>query len=111
MDGLDNRPVNAWAQGWVRLAGVRVAREGIFMRTHRQDSMAAGRRAPRSKERGLVGGPRGGSPSSPQPKSYYQISTQDRTHANKPRNEHTNADTKAHMMAHTRAQDQHRHAC
>jgi hypothetical protein len=25
-----------------------------------------------------------------------QISTQDRTHANKPRNEHTNADTKAH---------------
>ena len=26
----------------------------------------------------------------------YKISTQDRTHANKPRNEHTNADTKAH---------------
>ena len=30
-----------------------------------------------------------------------QISTQDRTHANKPQNEHTNADTKAHMKAHT----------
>ena len=30
-----------------------------------------------------------------------KISTQDRTHANKPRNEHTNADTKAHTKAHT----------
>ena len=32
-----------------------------------------------------------------------QISTQDRTHANKQRNEHTNADTKAHKKAHTSA--------
>ena len=31
----------------------------------------------------------------------FKISTQDRTHANKPRNEHTNADTKAHTKAHT----------
>jgi hypothetical protein len=30
-----------------------------------------------------------------------KISTQDRTHANKPRNEHTNADTKAHTKADT----------
>ena len=30
-----------------------------------------------------------------------RISTQDKTHANKPRNEHTNADSKAHTKAHT----------
>ena len=34
-------------------------------------------------------------------KYIHKISTQDRTHANKPRNEHTNADTKAHTKAHT----------
>ena len=32
--------------------------------------------------------------------SLHKMSTQDRTHANKPRNEHTNADTKAHTKAH-----------
>ena len=35
------------------------------------------------------------------PVFFHTISTQDRTHANKPRNEHTNADTKAHTKAHT----------
>ena len=61
MDGLDNRPVNAWAQGWVRLAGGRVAREGIFMRTGRQ-SMAAGRQG---QKRGGSWGGRGGAPHPP----------------------------------------------